>query len=294
MEFPAIIWNTRSYFFWLLAASVFCWLLERLRPWRRHQPWRRRGLSQDVFFLVFNGHYFGLLLAIVSAWFLRRINAQAAVFGIPAPEEARLLGNASFSVQFTVFFLLKDFMEWCVHRLLHRFGWLWEFHKLHHTIQDLDWIGNFRFHWMEIVVYRSLTWLPLVLLGVRPDVLLVIAVITTFIGHLNHANLRIDWGPFRYVLNSSRMHVWHHDIICHKPYGQNFAIVGSLWDWLFGTAYFPGDREYPDRLGFKNMESFPQCLPLRVLHPFGTWAVTAGSRWRRSIGRRQRQGEEQP
>ena len=57
-------------------------------------------------------------------------------------------------MQFIAFFLLKDFLEWCIHNLLHRVPWLWEFHKLHHTIEELDWIGNFRFHWMEVVIYE--------------------------------------------------------------------------------------------------------------------------------------------
>jgi sterol desaturase/sphingolipid hydroxylase (fatty acid hydroxylase superfamily) len=124
-----------------------------------------------------------------------------------------------------------------------------------------------RFHWMEIVVYKSLTYLPLVMLGVNGQVILWIAVVTTLIGHLNHANLKIDWGILRYVINSPRMHVWHHDVVLHGKYGQNYAIVFSLWDWLFGTAYLPKDQEQPQRLGFKNMEKFPAGLLPRLIYP---------------------------
>jgi sterol desaturase/sphingolipid hydroxylase (fatty acid hydroxylase superfamily) len=97
-------------------------------------------------------------------------------------------------LQFVVLVVFKDFLEWLVHNLLHRVEWLWQFHKLHHSIQELDWIGNMRFHWMEIVLYKSLTYLPLVVLGIDGGVILWVAITGTLIGHLNHANLN-TWGP---------------------------------------------------------------------------------------------------
>ncbi len=52
-----------EYFFWLLIVSGLCLVLERLFAWRKDQPWNRPQIGQDVFFLVFNGHIFGFLLA---------------------------------------------------------------------------------------------------------------------------------------------------------------------------------------------------------------------------------------
>ena len=120
---------------------------------------------------------------------------------------------------------------------------------------------------MGIVIYRGLTYLPLIVLGVNSAVILWIAVFTTLIGHLNHANLKLDWGPFWYVLNSPRLHVWHHDVVNHQKHGQNFGVVFCLWDFLFGTAYFPKE-EQPGRLGFENMEEFPTPLLSRLVYPF--------------------------
>ncbi len=134
--------------------------------------------------------------------------------------------------------MVKDFLEWCVHNLLHRVSWLWTLHKLHHSIVEMDFIGNFRFHWMEILVYDGLKWLPLAALGADPAALLAVGAISTAVGHLNHANLRIAWGPLRYVLNSPRMHVWHHDYELHGRCGQNFGVVFSVWDWVFRTSGF--------------------------------------------------------
>jgi sterol desaturase/sphingolipid hydroxylase (fatty acid hydroxylase superfamily) len=126
---------------------------------------------------------------------------------------------------------------------------------------------------MESVVYQSLTYLPLVILGVDPLVILCVAIFATLMGHLSHSNLDITWGPLRYVFNSSRMHIWHHmrNFPQHSPSGVNFGISLSLWDWLFRTAYWPTKDEspgqQPERLGFPGMEKMPGSLPWRFLSP---------------------------
>lgn len=260
-----MIWDTRGYFFWLLVVSFLCLFLERMRPWRKDQRVFRPQFAQDLFWLFFNGHYLGILIAMAAA----RLFAWAS----PAFErlkEIKLLGQQPFVVQFIAFFVIKDFLDWAIHNLLHRVDWLWNFHKVHHSIQEMDWIGNFRFHWMEVVVYQSLTYLPLAVLGADSRVVLAIAVVGTLIGHLNHSNLNFTWGPLRRVLNSPRMHVWHHarETPADRPAGVNFGVCLSLWDWIFGTAQLPTEGELqPARLGFRGDETFPRGLAGRFFHP---------------------------
>ena len=261
-----LIWDTRSYFFWLLVVSLLCWILERAAPWRAQRAWREQS-GQDFFWLVFNGHYAGVLIAYGAAWLSGRLGAAIGGWPLPSPETAQLLTGQPSWLQFAVFLVAKDFIEYGIHLLLHRVPWLWEFHKLHHSIRELDWIGNMRFHWMEIVVYKGLTYLPLVLLGVEGRVILWVAVVGTLIGHVNHANLNFGWGPLTKVVNSPRFHVWHHDVVSHGKGGQNFGILLCLWDWLFGTAYRP-QEEQPPEFGFVGMERFPRGLPGRFVYPF--------------------------
>jgi sterol desaturase/sphingolipid hydroxylase (fatty acid hydroxylase superfamily) len=260
----------RGYFFWLLVVSALSFGLERLFTWRTKQPVLRRDLLQDIFWLVFNGHFAGVLIAIPAARAVEEIAALFGLVGLAEPASIAWLGAAPLAVQFVVVLVLKDFLEWSIHRLLHRVPWLWTFHKVHHSIEALDWIGSFRFHWMEIVIYRALTYLPLVILGIDGRAMLAIAVVGTLIGHLNHANIRWDWGPLRYVINSPRFHVWHHDRTLHVSHGQNFAIIFPAWDFLFGTAYLPGDTEQPEALGFAGDETFPRSTAARLVHPLPT------------------------
>ncbi len=269
-----ILWDTRGYLFWLIVVSLVCLVAERLRPWRGEQKLWRRQFGQDLFWLFFNGHYFAIVLATATAFLFAW-----AMPGIAHAKSWNLLGSQPLWLQFLCFFLLKDLLEWGIHNLLHRTPWLWEIHKLHHSIEELDWIGDFRFHWMEIIVYQGLTYLPLVILGVDGNVILCIAVVGTLIGHLNHSNLDLTWGPLRYVMNSPRMHVWHHafDLPKDRSAGVNFGISLSVWDWLFGTAWWPNRQEspaqQPERLGFEGMSKYPRGLLSRFLYPISRlWA----------------------
>jgi sterol desaturase/sphingolipid hydroxylase (fatty acid hydroxylase superfamily) len=103
-------------------------------------------------------------------------------------------------------------------------------------------------------------------------------VVSTLIGHLNHSNLRWDYGPLRYLVNSPRMHIWHHDEIMHYKGGQNFGIVLSVFDWVFKTAYMPEDEEQPDRLGFSDLPQFPKGLFSRLFYPLSVFLRNAISK----------------
>jgi sterol desaturase/sphingolipid hydroxylase (fatty acid hydroxylase superfamily) len=260
--------STKGYFFWLLVVSAFSLVLERIFTWRKDQPVLRKEIAQDLFFLVFNGHYAGLLIATLTTYLLSRVAAWTNTDFLAQLQAANLIAAWPMAAQVLVFMLLKDFISWWVHRLLHTVPWMWEFHKLHHSITQMDWIGNFRFHWMEIVIYRAFTFLPLMVLGVSGEIILVIAVVETLIGHLNHANVPWGWGPIGYVFNSPRFHAWHHDVENHGRYGQNFAIIFSFWDWLFRTAYYPHQAEMPTHFGFADQSKFPTNLLKRITHPF--------------------------
>jgi sterol desaturase/sphingolipid hydroxylase (fatty acid hydroxylase superfamily) len=264
--------STKGYFFWLLVVSALAFVLERLFTWRKNQSVWRKEIGQDLFFLIFNGHYAGLLIATLATYLLQQLAIWTNTGDwMNQLQAAHWIAGWPIVAQVITFMLIKDFISWWVHRLLHSVPWMWEFHKLHHSITQMDWIGNFRFHWMEIVIYRAFTFMPLMVLGVSGDIILVIAVVETLIGHLNHANIAWGWGPLGYVFNSPRFHAWHHDVENHGRHGQNFAIIFSFWDWLFGTAYWPKQTDMPAQFGFADLAQFPSNLLKRLTHPF--WKI---------------------
>jgi sterol desaturase/sphingolipid hydroxylase (fatty acid hydroxylase superfamily) len=253
-----------NYLHWLIAISLTFIVLERIFPWRKGQALLRSGWVRDIGFLLLNGHVFALLTAGLNGWV--------------AYHATRLLQDAGLTfdrspvpqwplwVQFLAFFVLSDFLQWSVHNLLHRVPPLWTFHKVHHAIHTMDFIGNFRFHWFEIVVYKTAQWLPLALLGASPQATFWVFVFSTFWGDLNHANLNVSLGPLGYVFNNPRMHLWHHDASDEGGVAKNYGIVLSLWDFLFGTVYWPRNRS-PERLGYPGDETMPESFVGEIAWP---------------------------
>ena len=92
--------------------------------------------------------------------------------------------------------------------------------------------------------------MPFLVFGFDWKVLFWAGVFTTFIGTLNHTNIKLDYGLLKYILNSPSVHIFHHDIKNHFKNGQNFGVALNLWDYLFGTIYYKKDT-YPKELGFK-------------------------------------------
>jgi sterol desaturase/sphingolipid hydroxylase (fatty acid hydroxylase superfamily) len=190
------------------------------------------------------------------------------VFGI---ENLVALQVASWPVwaQFALMFVLADFIQWNVHRLLHYSPWLWEFHKVHHSVEEMGFAAHLRYHWMETIVYKSILYLPLAMIGFGLDDFFVLHIVTIVIGHLNHANVKITYGPFKYLLNNPVMHLWHHakELPAGNTTGVNYGISLSIWDYLFGTAYIPNENEN-EPLGFEHSEEFPKTFLQQLTHPW--------------------------
>lgn len=259
------------YWMWLAGLSALFIVLERLWPRDAKQRFFRPGLATDLVYIVLNGHWLGVGLALFTEPLARAFDGALAAHG--APIHLRVAAAWPWWAQLLVAFVAMDLVQWSIHNLLHRVPALWELHKVHHSIRTMDFWGSMRFHFGEIVVYKSLQYVPLALLGFDGTALFVVAVLSTAIGHLNHANLRLRMGPLRYVLNGPEMHVWHHAHPSAGPINVNFAINLAVWDWLFRTAYLPGDDSVPRALGFEGIESFPrdplrqELWPLRLGKP---------------------------
>jgi 3-mercaptopyruvate sulfurtransferase SseA/sterol desaturase/sphingolipid hydroxylase (fatty acid hydroxylase superfamily) len=264
----------------ILSAAVAT--AEAIAPARPTQRQWRRHLGSDVAHLVFNGHFLGVLVyALATRWILPPLDGALARHGLIDALYHNVAAGWPLWLQTVVAFVAIDFAQWLIHNLLHRVPWLWELHKTHHTVADgeMDWIVSFRFHWLEVVVYRIGLYVPLAFFGFAPAALLVHAIVGTLIGHLNHSNLDLGRGAWRYLINSPRMHIWHHDAAATGRTTVNFGIIFSAWDWLFGTAKMPDQP--PARLGFSDDTSMPRDFLGQEAWPLGrlvgghAWAASA-------------------
>jgi sterol desaturase/sphingolipid hydroxylase (fatty acid hydroxylase superfamily) len=137
--------------------------------------------------------------------------------------------------------------------------------------------AHLRFHWMETVVYRSIEYIPLAMIGFGIDDFFIVHIFTLAVGHFNHSNLRVRLGPLKYIFNNPQMHIWHHmkNFPPEHPKGVNFGLTLSIWDYLWGTDHIPhSGRDI--KLGFPDVEHFPKSFWKQVTHGFGR-AKTMGS-----------------
>lgn len=256
-----------NYFYWLIGVSVFFYGLELIAPYREKNKFLKRDFWLDSFYMFFNFFLFSLVgFYAISNVFTEFFNDLLASFGI-TNWVALTIADWPVLVQLLALFVLRDFIQWNVHRFLHYNPHLWEFHKVHHSVTELGFASHLRFHWMETVVYRSLEYIPLGMIGFGIDDFFAVHILALSIGHFAHSNLDVSIGPLRYIFNNPRFHVWHHARSFPGKHGVNFALSLSLWDWLFGTAYLPADRKATD-LGIPDGKNFPQGFWGQISYPF--------------------------
>uniref|UniRef100_UPI00404814C0 sterol desaturase family protein n=1 Tax=Algoriphagus sp. TaxID=1872435 RepID=UPI00404814C0 len=257
-----------NYFWWLLGISVGVWGLELVFPWRKNQAVIREDFWLDGFYMFFNFFLFSLIgYNAVSNVAVEAFSDFLGLFNIENLVAIQVASWPAWS-QFLLLFVVADFIQWNVHRMLHHSPWLWEFHKVHHSVEEMGFAAHLRYHWMETVVYKSVQYIPLAMIGFGLDDFFILHLVTIVIGHLNHANVKITYGPLKYVLNNPVMHLWHHaKELPTGNHGVNYGISLSLWDYLFRTAYVPNENAN-EPLGFENLESFPKTFWNQLTYPW--------------------------
>lgn len=261
-----------NYLYWLIGISLAFFSLEVMKPWRKGQAKFRQDFWLDAFYMFFNFFLFSLIIYkaasdLVVNWF-NYLLASVGVTNLVA------LKVDSFPVwgQLLLIFVLRDFIQWNVHRLLHRVPWLWEFHKVHHSVKEMGFAAHLRYHWMENVVYRVLEYIPLAMIGFGIDDFIIVHIFTIIWGHFNHSNLNVPLGPLKYIFNNPQMHIWHHakKLPREHRFGMNYGLTLSIWDYLFKTAYQPRDGR-DITLGFHDEKEFPKSFWGQLIHGFCWW-----------------------
>ena len=258
-----------NYFYWLVGASVVIWALELAFPWRKNQPAIRQDFWLDAFYLFWNYFLFSLIaynaLSMVGVELFKDFLGLFGVKNIVAVQ----VGNWPKWAQLLFIFVLRDFMQWNIHRLLHHTPWMWEFHKVHHSTQEMGFAALLRYHWMENVIYRTLEYVPLAMIGFGISDFFIVHTFTLVMGQLGHANLYLPLGKLKYLLNSPQMHLWHHakEMPASHPTGFNYGITLSVWDYIFGTNYWPHNDAHL-AVGLPDAEHFPTNFAGQMLKPF--------------------------
>ena len=197
--YASYLWNEvtnpswHNYFYWLLLVSAFFFGLEIIKPWRKNQPILRKDFWLDFFYMFFNFFLFSLIIYNAASDVIVHLfnDIILSLSGFDLQKSNPLNIMPVWSV-FLIGFVVRDFVQWWTHRLLHRFEWLWQFHKVHHSVEEMGFAAHLRYHWMETVVYRTIEYIPLALLGIGLYDFFIIHIFTLAVGHYNHSNFHVS------------------------------------------------------------------------------------------------------
>ena len=259
----------QNYFWLLIGLSIFFLAWEWLKPWRKDQPKFRKDFWLDAFYMFFNFFLFSLLIFnAMSNVVVNLFNNLLGAIGL-RNIVALEVGSWSILAQLLLLFVVRDFVQWWVHRLLHAVPFLWKFHKVHHSVEQMGFAAHLRYHWMETIVYRVVEYVPLAMIGFGIEDFFFVHMFTLAIGHWNHANIKVNLGPLKYLINTPNMHIWHHahDLPLDRKKGVNFGITLSIWDYILKTNYIPSSGR-DIRLGFPGVSKFPKRFFAQMLFGF--------------------------
>jgi sterol desaturase/sphingolipid hydroxylase (fatty acid hydroxylase superfamily) len=241
---------------WTLVAVVLAGtgfvLVERFVPYNRDQRVVRTGFWTDlVLYTVVQSYVMGIIIGRLLLFLDRR--AGFSRLGLAA--------HWSIAAQVAFFVVTHDLYIYTFHRLQHRVPLLWRLHEAHHSVPQVDWLSGSRSHAIEILINQTIEFAPIVFLGATPAVAALKGTISAIWGMFIHSNLDVRLGPLQYVFNGPELHRWHH---ADDPavYNKNFATKLALWDWLFGTAYFPDPKEKKAGVYGLPYIVYPEYFPL--------------------------------
>lgn len=215
----------------VLLAAV---LIPLERAFRRHDyPVFRPGWRTDVAHVLCT-HLLELVCIVAAAgltWLVLHpftiAPAAAWIGGLPGAGRV-VLAMALFQVTY-----------YAEHRLAHRWGFLWRFHRVHHSSERLDWLAAARLHPLEAFFGGFVIAPVFVLLGFAPVAVAGLQAVETLWAVVNHSNVRWRLRLLDRVWQNPEYHHWHHS---NEPEARDHNFGLPLLDTIFGTYYLPTDR----------------------------------------------------
>jgi sterol desaturase/sphingolipid hydroxylase (fatty acid hydroxylase superfamily) len=232
--------------------------------------------AADFGYLFFNLFVYGLTFgwAVLSYQVMTNgiIAGLVAAFG-PAQPTA-LPEFAVRTIITVVLFLAYELGYWIDHCLSHRIGFLWEFHKAHHSATVLTPLTSVRVHPVDMVKFANILAISAAIASgfanyifgdssyqyalSKTNVILLLFIYTY--AHLQHSEL---WMPLRGLLGHILMSPAHHQLHHSTDpahFNKNMGSSLAIWDWAFGTLRMPSKEREKLRFG-------ADCDP-RTVHTF--------------------------
>ena len=247
---------------WLVITIIVFVPLERIFP-LHPQKILRKGFLTDLGYYFLNNLFPKLLLippTAVLAWSLHFVIPAGFHAGVAAqPMWLRVLGAM----------LVGEIGFYWGHRWSHEIPFLWRFHAIHHSAEEMDWLVGSRAHPFDFVFTRLCGFVPMYVLGLSQPtarsidvVTFLVILISTLWGFFVHSNLKWRFGPLEWLVATPGFHHWHHTY--SGPINKNYAPLLPFIDVLFRTHYWQA-RQWPERYGTER--EVPSSLLAQLVDP---------------------------
>jgi len=237
------------------------WACNPGRPW-----WKKNDIITDLcywFFIPVITRYLRIGLLVVGAALIFQITTAEGLVAFYDNGHGPLAA-LPLVAQMIIFLLGEDIILYWTHRWFHGAA-MWKYHAVHHSSEELEWISAARFHPINLFLGSVAADVAMLLIGISPNVLVVLGPLTIAHSAFVHANLDWTLGPFKYVIAGPVFHRWHHTA-ADRGGEKNFAATFPILDVLFGTFYMPAG-ELPDRYGIDE-RGYPASFQGQLVHPF--------------------------
>ncbi|MGH8622270.1 MAG: sterol desaturase family protein [Burkholderiales bacterium] len=135
-------------------------------------------------------------------------------------------------------FVIVDFVLYWMHRAQHRNDCLWRTHAWHHSIEQLYWFSGFRTSFLHSFLYNiPQVLVPVMIFKLTPAEAGIGYAIGLVFQFWMHSNLKVNVGPFEWLLVTPDYHRLHHSATDWS--GRNLGVVLRIWDRMFGTYVDP-------------------------------------------------------
>lgn len=239
----------------MVATGLMFAPLERILPHKRSQRLFRIEWREDLFYYLISS------MMVQALTFLALAPSNVVVANTNSWDVFRaMVASIPWILQFVIVLVLTDLVQYFFHRTFHRWPFLWGFHAVHHSAKSMDWLAGARMHFIEIILLRGITSLPMMTLGFSPSVLQAYIAFVYIYSSLLHANIKGDFNWLGHWIATPRFHHWHHGLE-REAFDVNFAIHFPWIDKLFGTFYLPPSK-WPQNYGI------PEDVPKGYLKQF--------------------------
>lgn len=215
----------------LVGGIAFFSLIESAIPLMslNYKRWKHAGINIFFTFTTILVNFFLAFILVMSSDYVVANN-----FGI-----VQWLNLSTISM-LIVGLLLLDFLgAWLAHWVQHHVQWMWKFHLIHHSDQNIDTTSANRHHPGESIIRFVFTIMATIVVGAPMWLVFLYQSMSVVLSQFNHANIVLPTWLDKVIVSvfcTPNMHHVHHHY--RMPYSDsNYGNIFSFWDRIF-TTYF--------------------------------------------------------